>query len=64
MTGAELRQLRQSAGLTQRALGAALDVPVNTIALWERGARSIRHGQVLRLAIERVAAREDEPTKL
>ena len=54
MTGAELRKRRLSLGMTQKALAARLGIPTNTIARWERGELTIEHGQLLRLALERV----------
>ncbi len=54
MTGADLKSVRQQLGLTQAGLARALDIPVNTIARWERGEVPIRHARVLRLALERL----------
>lgn len=52
MTGADLRAARSRLGLSQAALGKALDVPTNTIARWERGELAIQQPTVLQLAIE------------
>jgi len=52
MTGQELRERRQKAGLTQVQLGALLDMPGNTVARYERGEMPIR--RVVALALERV----------
>ena len=41
MTGDELREKRQSLGMTQEQLAAELKVAANTVARWERGERSI-----------------------
>ena len=41
MTGDELREKRQSLGMTQEQLAAELKVAPNTVARWERGERSI-----------------------
>lgn len=56
MTPRELRAWRSRVGWSQQALADALDVPVNTIARWERGELVIRHGTILRLALERLAS--------
>jgi transcriptional regulator with XRE-family HTH domain len=37
MTGKQLKELRQSIGLTQAQLAKAIGVHWNTIARWERG---------------------------
>jgi transcriptional regulator with XRE-family HTH domain len=55
MTAAELRAARKRLGLTQAQLAALLDIPQPTIARWERGTIAIRHGTLLRLALERLA---------
>jgi DNA-binding XRE family transcriptional regulator len=49
--GRQVREMRQAAGMTQRALGAALGVAQSNVSAWERGA----HGSGPDL-LERVAA--------
>ena len=54
MTPADLLTAREALGLSQHALAEALGIPRNTVARWERGALLIRHGTILRLALERL----------
>ena len=54
MTGDEIRNVRNQLGLTQAELAALLEVPVNTLARWERSEVVIRHPRILRLALERL----------
>lgn len=49
MLGADLRQLRKAAGLTQRQAAERLGVDENTVARWERGERGI--SRITELAI-------------
>lgn len=62
MTGEELRREREALGMTQAELGAALDVPGNTISRWERGTVPILRPRMLRLALWALARqpRSDE----
>ena len=56
-TGADLRKVRKEMlGMTQRDLAAELDVPVNTLARWERSALEMQHPRMLRLALQGIAA--------
>jgi len=41
MTPHDVRTLRRRLGWTQRALAAALNVTVTTVARWEQGARNV-----------------------
>jgi len=43
--------------LTQAQLAELLQIPVNTIARWERGELSIEKPEVLRLAIEHLGCK-------
>lgn len=52
MTGDELKAARAALGLTQKALGAALDVPQATVWRWEQAKTAIQHPTILRLALE------------
>lgn len=54
MTPDDLKAWREQAGLSQSGLARLLDVPPNTVARWERGATTIRHPHLLRLALERL----------
>ena len=47
MTGDELREMREAAGLTQAALADMLGVKQSTVYRWEHGQRGIS-GQVAR----------------
>ena len=49
--GADLRELRESLGLSQRQLGEKLGVSPNTIARQERGERAIEHPLLLHRAL-------------
>lgn len=60
MTGAELRAARTALGLTQKALGAALDVPQATIWRWESGQLAIQHPEILRRALRDLARTGEE----
>lgn len=60
MTPAELKAIRAALGLTQKALGAALDVPQATIWRWEQAKTAIQHPTILRLALERLAHRSEQ----
>lgn len=54
MHGSELQSRRNKLGLTQAQLSAALDIPKNTIARWERGELPIQHPTMLRLALQQI----------
>ena len=58
MTGPDLRAARQELGLSQAELAALLDVPVNTVARWERGVVTVRHPRVLLLALTELKRRK------
>lgn len=60
MNGKELRLMRATLGMTQKQLGAALDIPVNTIARWEREEMPIEHGKLLWLAIDQLLLLKEE----
>ena len=49
-----IREWRRASGWSQKRLAAALDVPVNTVARWERGEMRVQHPTILRLALERL----------
>lgn len=55
MSGAELAATRHNLGLSQSQLAELLDVPVNTLARWERGEVVIRHSRILALALQALA---------
>lgn len=55
--GADLVAARHALSLSQSQLAELLDVPVNTLARWERGEVSIRHPRILALAMEALSAR-------
>ncbi|HTI37242.1 MAG TPA: helix-turn-helix transcriptional regulator [Vicinamibacterales bacterium] len=44
-----LRELRRDASLSQRALAELLDVPVNTLRMWDSGLRSAPPHMLLRV---------------
>ena len=44
-----LRELRRDASLSQRALAELLDVPVNTLRMWDSGLRSAPAHMLLRV---------------
>lgn len=50
-SGEDLRQLRESLGLSQKQLGDALEIPRNTIARWERGELQMEKTRLIELAI-------------
>jgi transcriptional regulator with XRE-family HTH domain len=58
MTGKELRAWRMAHDWSQQRLADALDVPVNTIARWERDELPIRHPTILKLALLQLARRK------
>ena len=62
MTGADLRAWRERHGMTQVQLAAAIGVPQATVSRWESGTHPIRHGTMLRLALERLEQRQQERT--
>lgn len=63
VNGADLVAARQELGLSQSQLAELLDVPVNTLARWERGEVTIRHPRILALALRALAlATEGVPT--
>lgn len=49
-TGAAIRAARESAGMTQEALGAALDVTQTAVSYWEAGKRDPGVADLLRIA--------------
>ena len=55
VTPQELRAWREARGWSQQRLADALDVPVNTVARWERAELPIRHGTILKLALRELA---------
>jgi transcriptional regulator with XRE-family HTH domain len=54
---AEMRQRRAALGLTQAALAELLGVSTNTVARWERGELTIRNPRLVKMALDRAAAR-------
>jgi transcriptional regulator with XRE-family HTH domain len=50
-SGRDLRAFRDRLGLTQQQLSAALEIPVNTIARWERDEMPIEKRRLLELAL-------------
>jgi DNA-binding transcriptional regulator YiaG len=63
MTGDTLKARRTKLGMSQGALARALDVPVNTLARWERGELGIRHPRILALALDALEAQRKGPKK-
>lgn len=59
--GADLRLRRESLGLTQAELAAALGTTANTIARWERGELRIENPRMLGLAITQLSAPARRP---
>ena len=55
LTGAELRSRREALGLSQVAIAERLGVPQATISRWETGRHPIERGEILRLALDRLA---------
>jgi transcriptional regulator with XRE-family HTH domain len=51
MLSEKLKELRQELGLTQKELGALLDISSNTIARYEREEVQPQHSKTLELAI-------------
>ena len=47
-----IKTYRDRFGITQEALAKRLGVSPNTVARWERGDLTIRHPEMLRLALE------------
>lgn len=65
MDAEQLRAERKRLGLTQQQLADLLDVRQRTISEWERGEVTIRHQQILALALEAIAMRKGvEPKEL
>lgn len=50
MAGAELRAMREAAGMTQADAAEFLDVDEHTVHAWETGKIGIRHGRLIRMA--------------
>lgn len=50
-SGADIRMFREQIGLTQDQLGAALGIPRNTIARWERNELEIERRSLIELAL-------------
>lgn len=59
MIAAELRARRVALGLSQEALARRLDVSMNTVARWERGALHPAHPRMLQALLD-VIEREIE----
>lgn len=55
LTAEELREWRTTRQLTQAGLAEMLEVPVNTIARWERGEIQINQPRVLSLALQAIS---------
>jgi transcriptional regulator with XRE-family HTH domain len=55
MNATALRDWRHAHDLSQDQLATMLDVPVNTLARWERGEVAIRHPRILALALHALA---------
>ena len=55
LDGTALQQWRAAHRLSQGELAAMLDVPVNTLARWERSEVAIRHPRILELALHAIA---------
>jgi transcriptional regulator with XRE-family HTH domain len=55
MNGTALQHWRAAHDLSQAELAVMLDVPVNTLARWERGEVAIRHPRILDLALHAIA---------
>lgn len=65
MDAERLRAERKRLGLTQQQLADLLDVRQRTISEWEREEVTIRHQQILALALEAIAMRMGvEPKEL
>lgn len=58
-----LRAWRQARGVSQGQLATMLEVPINTIARWERGEVAIRHPHILDLALQALASAMPESAK-
>jgi transcriptional regulator with XRE-family HTH domain len=56
----ELREARLRLGLTQKQLAEKFEIPINTIARWERGALRIKHQKLLSLALVALAVEVKE----
>lgn len=56
MDGSELREARESLGLTPAQLGRSLGVDRATIIRWEKGEMAIRHPFMLRWALRGLGA--------
>lgn len=64
MNAGALREWRQLHLVSQGQLAALLDVPINTVARWERGEVAIRHPRILALALHALANRMSEPATI
>ena len=53
----DIRAYRKRLRMTQEELAEALGVHPQTISNWERGAQPIQHPHIVRLALERLAAK-------
>lgn len=62
LTGADVRQIRERLGLSQRALGKALGVATNTVWRWETGEYPVESPEMLALALECLERRSDHET--
>lgn len=63
VTGEELKKARTKLELTQVELGAALGIPSNTIARWERGEMPIEKPKLLGLAVEHLRCKSKKRTR-
>lgn len=57
VTGDDFKVRRTTLGLSQGGLARAFEVPVNTVARWERGELVIRHAAIMALAFEALETR-------
>ncbi len=57
MTGAALRAERMALGITQRQLALVLGMHPNTVACWEREAKTIGNPTMVRLALQQIRER-------
>lgn len=64
MNAHALREWRQARGVSQGQLATMLDVPINTIARWERGEVAIRHPRILALALQMLAGTVSDPATI
>ena len=60
MTGTEIKNLRESAGVSQEELAAEFETHQSVISCWERGVRTPPAEDDLRTAIVNIARRKME----